>query len=194
MRKSSTQYGPEYVVQELRRLFQEKGHLSYGEGVSQQEHMLQCAALAKAANYDNEVVIAAFLHDVGHLLEGTPFESQLGNERHEDIAAAYLISRGFSKKVISLVQSHVAAKRYLVFRDTKYYDSLSEASKATLKMQGGQMSILEAIAFESEPYFELKIQIRMWDDRGKATNLYYPNGLLERYLKMVEEHLQLAPN
>jgi len=38
------------------------------EAVSALDHALQCAALARTAGTGDEVVLAALLHDVGHLI------------------------------------------------------------------------------------------------------------------------------
>ncbi|MEO6720137.1 MAG: phosphohydrolase, partial [Ferruginibacter sp.] len=56
-------------VDEVLALYQRFGNEDYiGEPVSQIEHMCQCAQLAKAGGYDDEVILSAFFHDIGHLL------------------------------------------------------------------------------------------------------------------------------
>ncbi len=83
--------------------------------------MCQCAQLAAAAGVDDEVVLAAFFHDIGHLYEfAFPEEAvqhmdAVGVAEHENLGAAYLLSKGFSEKIAKLVQSHVPAKRYLTY-------------------------------------------------------------------------------
>jgi predicted HD phosphohydrolase len=54
---------------DLVRLFAEAGRRAYGESITQLEHALQCAALARHDRADDEIVVAALLHDVGHLVE-----------------------------------------------------------------------------------------------------------------------------
>jgi predicted HD phosphohydrolase len=64
---------------------------------------------------------------------------------------------------------------------------LSEASKATLDLQGGRMNDEEAIAFEKDPLFDLKIKLRYWDDEAKSTE---PVGQsLAFYRELAEKHL-----
>ena len=40
----------------------------------------------------------------------------------------------------AMVRMHVAAKRYLASMEPGYFDTLSEASKLSLRLQGGPMS------------------------------------------------------
>src|SRR5262252_1145827 len=93
-----------------------------GEGVSQLQHALQAAALARAANAPDDEVLAALLHDVGHLCAGpgAPSMAGLGIVRHEDVGADHLVALGFGARVVELVRGHVAAKRYLVGADRAY--------------------------------------------------------------------------
>ena len=59
---------PEKIVNEIFALYEKHGDEDYiGEPVSQLEHMSQAAALAEEEGYDDEVVLAAFFHDIGHL-------------------------------------------------------------------------------------------------------------------------------
>jgi hypothetical protein len=62
---------PEEVVEKVFSLYDKHGNEDYiGEPVSQLEHMSQAAALAEAEGYEDEVVLAAFFHDIGHLCAG----------------------------------------------------------------------------------------------------------------------------
>jgi putative nucleotidyltransferase with HDIG domain len=154
-------------VDEIMDLYIKYGDEDYiGEPVSQIEHMCQCAQLAEIKGNDNEVILAAFFHDIGHLLEHImPVENMdgYGIIDHEKIGAAYLSEKGFSEKITKLVASHVQAKRYLTYKYPEYYDRLSEASKKTLTFQGGVMSKYEAQNFESDELFSLYILLRNWD-------------------------------
>ena len=82
------------TVNELFALYQAHGQEDYiGEPVSQLEHMWQAAALAAAAGYDDEVVLAAFFHDLGHLCayqEEVPSMAGFGAVNHEKLGANYL--------------------------------------------------------------------------------------------------------
>jgi phosphonate degradation associated HDIG domain protein len=174
MTKSSL-YNPQAVVNEVFSLYEKHGNEDYiGEPISQLEHMSQAAMLAESEGYDDEVVLAAFFHDIGHLCaeEGTAESMDgLGNVDHEKLGAGYLLERGFSERLAALVQGHVIAKRYLTFKYPEYYNKLSAASKATLEFQGGVMSSDEAAAFELDPDADLIIRFRYWDDMAKEVDI-----------------------
>lgn len=162
------------IVEEIKVLFKKEGGSSYGEQVTQQEHMVQSGLLAEEEGYDNEVIIAAFLHDIGHIYaagKDEEFMGAFGARRHEHIGAEFLRKRGFSEKIAILVEGHVEAKRYLTYKYPEYLGALSEASMATLGYQGGPMNKEEAESFEDSPYFDLCIKMREWDDAGKRTDL-----------------------
>jgi 2-amino-1-hydroxyethylphosphonate dioxygenase (glycine-forming) len=96
----------------------------------------------------------------------------------------------FPQKVCVLVANHVNAKRYLTYKNPKYFAGLSEASLKTLEFQGGPMNADEATQFEQNPYFELIIQMRRWDEAAKVKGL--PKSDLGKYLKLCEEVLQVS--
>jgi putative nucleotidyltransferase with HDIG domain len=136
--------------------------------------MSQSAQLATGHGCDDEVVLAAFFHDIGHLCGDRETENSMdgyGIKRHEKIGADFLRAKGFPERVARLVENHVQAKRYLTWRDPEYYSSLSEASKKTLSFQGGIMSAEEADAFQNDPLFEASIVLRKWDELAKEVNI-----------------------
>ncbi len=158
-------------LDELFGLYDRFGSGEYGENVSQLQHAVQAAALAEEAGYDEEVILAALFHDVGHLygdhvLAGERMD-EFGVMDHEELGAAYLLELGFSERMALLVKSHVAAKRYLTARRPGYYEQLSDASKETLRFQGGPMSEEEAAAFEEHESFSLMVHMREWDEEAK---------------------------
>ena len=165
---------PEDIVDEVFALYERHGDEDYiGEPVSQLEHMSQAATLAEEEGFDDEVILAAFFHDIGHLCADdmeTESMDGFGNVDHEKLGADYLRKHGFSERLATLVESHVIAKRYLTYKYPEYYNKLSEASKATLEFQGGRMNEQEALAFEGHPDGELFIRLRYWDDKAKEAN------------------------
>jgi len=181
----------EIIVDEIFSLYETHGNADYiGEPVSQLEHMCQAAQLAEEEGYDDEVVLAAFFHDIGHLCEFImPVELMegVGVLDHESIGQAYLVNKGFSERVAKLVRSHVEAKRFLTFKFPEYFEKLSDASKLTLQHQGGRMNAEEADAFETDPMFDLFIKMRTWDDLAKITNNALPD--LNKYKQMAVLHL-----
>jgi putative nucleotidyltransferase with HDIG domain len=163
------------VIEELFNFFQESGFEEYvGEKVSQLEHALQTAKLAEEENYEDEVVLAALFHDIGHLMKFENEDAKMGNfgtKNHEHIGAQYLLDNGFSKKMYELVIGHVRTKKYLVYKFPDYKATLSEASLKTLEYQGGAMTEIEASTFEKDEFFHLHLKMREWDDKAKIPGL-----------------------
>jgi phosphonate degradation associated HDIG domain protein len=163
----------EDIASEVISLFEKYGDEDYdGEPVSQTSHMVQAAMQAANEDADAELIIGAFLHDIGHLLKHemqTEAMGDYGVVNHEGIGAQYLRDRGFSERICSVVENHVQAKRYLVSTDENYYSKLSPASIQTLRWQGGPMSIEEVARFESHPFFNDIIKVRLWDEGAKDT-------------------------
>jgi len=158
-------------LREVFSLYEQFGSADYiGEPVSQLEHMSQSAQLAIKEGFDDEVILAAFFHDIGHIcVMATQHNSMrgFGIKSHERIGADYLRQKGFPDRVAQLVENHVQAKRYLTYKYPDYYNCLSEASKATLEIQGGKMNTEEARLFENDPLFEVSLQMRKWDEQAK---------------------------
>jgi len=159
----------EQVIARVFGLYERFGASDYiGEPVSQLEHMSQAAELAMAEGCDDEVVLAAFFHDIGHLCaEGAQNMGGYGVVSHERLGADYLREAGFSERLARMVEYHVQAKRYLTLREPGYNARLSEASRRTLEYQGGVMSAAEADAFEADPLCALSLRMRRWDELAK---------------------------
>ena len=181
----------EQIAEKIIDLYILYGEAEYaGEKVSQLEHMVQAAQLARAQGYDDEVVLAAFLHDIGHIAEkqsDTNTMDKFGIKDHEALGAEFLSGYGFSKRLTRLVASHVVAKRYLTLREPGYYDKLSEASKRTLVFQGGPLSDTEADLMEKDPLFHEIIQMRRWDEEAKQE--HQPMPALSFFKELIFQHL-----
>ena len=173
----------------LKALYDEQGDQDYiGEPVSQREHALQAAAHARASGAPEAAVLAALLHDVGHLQY--PKQDSMagfGTRAHEVLGAHFLATLGFSATVSALVQRHVDAKRYQVARSETYRAGLSQASQQTLHFQGGAMTLAERQAFEADPHFELALRVRHWDELAKAPRAMVPE--FEAYEAQSQAHL-----
>lgn len=165
------------TVETIIELFRRQGDSEYhGEAVSQIEHAIQAALLALEEQDDRELAAAALLHDIGHLLAGDqdPGMDGFGALKHESIGAQFLKQQGFSENIIRLVGGHVATKRYLTWAEPAYYEGLSEASKETLRFQGGPMNEEEAVRFRRDPLFEKHILLRRIDERAKIPGMSLP--------------------
>ncbi|MGF6150929.1 phosphonate degradation HD-domain oxygenase [Pseudomonas fluorescens] len=159
----------EQVIAEVFGWYERFGDSDYiGEPVSQIEHMSQAAELAIAEGFDDEVVLAAFFHDIGHLCtENAESMGGFGVVSHECLGADYLRRLGFGERLARLVEYHVQAKRYLTFKEPGYYERLSEASRRTLAYQGGVMTAEEVQAFERDPLCAISLRMRRWDEQAK---------------------------
>ena len=180
------------AADEIISLYQQYGNDEYaGEKVSQSAHMLQAAQLAKKSGYDDDIVLAAFLHDIGHICSAAYIHEDMngfGVMDHEKIGANFLRKKGFGEIVARLVENHVSAKRYLTFKYPEYYNGLSPASKITLELQGGIMNPDEAILFEQDDLFDEFVQMRHWDDLAKEENT--PLQPLQYFRQLIIDHLE----
>lgn len=172
-----------------------------GENTSQLEHAFQAAHQAVQDKTDQETILAALLHDIGHLcpakerkqmLVASNNNGSVGVMEHERVGAEYLKHLGFSQKLCELVESHVIAKRYLTAVDPEYLEGLSDASKMSLRFQGGPFSIEQVKALESDPLFSEKVKLRRWDDAAKLVGLETPS--LGFYREMAIDHLGTQAN
>ena len=130
-------------------------------------------------------MVAALLHDVGHLVEDVPDDiaDWKVDARHEEVGARWLATR-FAPEVHQPVRLHVPAKRYLCAIDPGYLAQLSPASVRTLELQGGPMSASEVAAFRQEPFCSAAVRVRRWDDQGKQPGLTTPG--LAHYRSLIE--------
>jgi predicted HD phosphohydrolase len=144
-------------------LYDRHGGETYDEAVTQSSHARQGAAATAAAGGTPEAVVAALLHDVGHLLaiaHGTP------DHRHEIVGAAWLSSL-FVDDVLGPIRLHVAAKRYLCATDPGYRRLLSAGSERSLVRQGGPLDADEVRRFEARAGWTAAVDLRLHDDRAK---------------------------
>jgi len=170
------------TVDELLELFDERGNERYGEDVTQLEHALQCAALARRDGADDQLVCAALLHDVGHLVmerSGTQGgRDEVDDDRHEAVGAQILATL-FGPSVAAPVALHVTAKRWRCAVDPTYHDSLSATSQATLVAQGGPLDRDACARFEAHPASAHAVALRSWDDDAKDPTV--ASGALRDY-------------
>ena len=174
------------VADEIFAVYARHGSQAYfGEDVNMSEHGLQAAYFAQNEQAADALVVAALLHDVGHLTESVPanIAEWTRDARHERSGSRWL-ARHFGPEVSEPVRLHVPAKRYLCATEPAYSEQLSEASVITLKLQGGPMSPAEIAAFEAEPYWRDAVRVRRWDDQGKVAGLKTPG--FEHYRPLIE--------
>ncbi len=159
------------------RLFKQRGDAAYiGEPVSQTEHALQTAWAAQQAGASDALIAAALLHDIGHLLHDLPDDCALaGIDDTHEVRGAQWLMRHFGPEIAEPVRLHVAAKRFLCATEPGYMSRLSEASRCSLRLQGGPFTAEAADQFRKHPHAEAALMLRRLDEQAKVPGLYTPD-------------------
>jgi phosphonate degradation associated HDIG domain protein len=164
------------TLSDIDEVFARRGGEQYaGEPVTQLQHALQTALLAEEAGADDSLVTAALLHDLGHLLQDfgeTP--SLRGVDDVHQYAALPFLRGLFPNAVLEAIKLHVDAKRYLCSVSEHYHDKLSDDSRRSLRLQGGVFDAGQASAFLTLSGAHAAVQLRLWDDLAKQTELRTP--------------------
>lgn len=157
------------VLSKIEEVFEQRGKTLYDDFSSQEEHARVTAHMALKNGAPEHLVVACFLHDIGHLLldEHAGRGDFLAHDRvHEEVGARFL-NRAFPPEVAEVVRLHVGAKRYLCTVDDEYIAGLSEASQRSLELQGGSLSPDETAHWIAQPFAKEAAQLRKWEDEGK---------------------------
>jgi phosphonate degradation associated HDIG domain protein len=160
----------------LIEIYEKKATGRYGlTDVNQLQHALQCARAAEVAGKPATFVVAALLHDIGHMIHDLGEDAAKAgiDDRHEERAARWL-SDSFGPEVTEPIRLHVAAKRYLCAADPTYFEKLAEDSVISLALQGGPMSAEEMVEFARLPHFAAAVELRRFDDSAKDPNAVTP--------------------
>lgn len=160
------------TVDQVLQVYWQRGHRSYGEGVTELAHALQCATLAVRADDHEELVAAALLHDFGHLCHDLGEDvAARGQDAQHEVLGAEALRHLFEAPVVAAIRLHVDAKRYLCGTSAQYAAGLSDASRQSLVLQGGAMTMHECRAFEQQPHAALAVRVRRHDDGGKVLGM-----------------------
>ena len=175
------------IVDKIINKYQNNNSLYIGEKVTITEHMIQTAMLAEENHSSKSLICACLLHDYGHFIIEDPdrLVSKSIDGKHEDIGFNFL-NNYFRPEVVEPIRLHVQAKRYLC-RDKSYWSALSEASKVSLKLQGGIMSDVETEKFTSLKFHYDAILLRKYDDEGKIPNIKMKK--IEDYRNLINSQL-----
>ena len=129
------------------------------EVVDELDHALQSAARAIDDGADDELVLAAALHDIAH----SPDFGGAAAQAHDVTAERWLTPR-FGARVGWLAGRHVAAKRYLAATDPAYGAALSPTSVDSLRAQGWAAVDPDLVAHRWWPD---ALRLRRYDDAAK---------------------------
>lgn len=160
---------PAALYARLADLFEGRARRPYGlAGINQRAHALQSGALARSMRSPRPLVVAALLHDIGHMIHdlGEHPAARGVDDRHEALGADWLADF-FGPAVVVPVRQHVAAKRYLCAVDPSYLRRLSRDSLESLRLQGGPMSPAEVVAFQARVHWQDAVALRRIDDLAK---------------------------
>lgn len=165
----------------------------YGlSAVNQLQHGLQAAALAERHGEPATLIVAALLHDIGHMVHDlgeAPAHAGV-DDLHEALGADWLACH-FCDAVVEPVRLHVPAKRYLCAVDATYVSKLSEDSVRSLALQGGPMSPDEVAVFERMPFHAEAVRLRRLDEAAKDPLASTPP--LDHFMRYVREVLAGSP-
>jgi predicted HD phosphohydrolase len=150
-----------------------------GEAVDQRTHALQAGWFAAQSGGDDELVLAATLHDIGRAEKVRETYPDLPHE----LAGAAFAREHFTERIAWIIEAHVPAKRFLVATDAEYHGLLSPASVASLVRQGGPMDADEVARFEAEPNGAEAVKVRRWDDDAKD-----PEGPVLELSEVLDAH------
>ena len=160
-----------HILEKIISNFKNNKSLYIGEKLTMSEHMIQSAMLAEKAKCNDNLICSCLLHDYGHFLTENPDSLVINDKdgKHESIGYEYL-KKFFKKEIVEPIKYHVLAKRYLC-RNKKYYSLLSDASRESLKLQGGILNKKESSEFEKKIFFKNSIKLRKFDELAKKTNV-----------------------
>ena len=160
-----------HIIDKIISNFINNKSLYIGEKITISEHMIQSAMLAEKSKSNDDLICSCLLHDYGHFIIDDPDELVKNDKDgyHESMGYEYLKSF-FKKEIVEPIKYHVLAKKYLA-RNKKYYNLLSDASKISLKLQGGILNKKESNEFEKMPFFKNTIKLRKFDELAKKTNI-----------------------
>ena len=175
------------IIDKIISNFKNNKSLYIGEKVTMSEHMIQTAMLAEKAKCNEDLICSSLLHDYGHFILENPDELVKLNVdgQHENIGYEYLKSF-FKKEIVEPIKYHVLAKRYLA-KDKNYFNRLSEASKISLKLQGGVLNQEECAKFEAQEYFIPSVLLRKFDEAAKRTDFKMKS--IHKYQKLLTSKL-----
>ncbi len=197
------------MITHIQTVLYDLGTGNFGDPASLEAHSYQ-ASLAAIHYYESkhlppapDVIVAAFLHDFGHIAANlflidrgvlktmndySITDAKGLDDQHESIIA-HLLKGFFSDHVQNLVGSHVVAKKILRL-DSSY--ALTEGSLLSLSVQAKGLSDTDIEPFKRSPYFQDALLLRRFDEAGKNPDYVITSDDKTRVLDYVR--LALLPS
>jgi len=179
------------LFEEIKNLYTTYGNNKYmlEECVTQQDHALQSACLAKTSQASDEIVLALLLHDIGQLTNANHIgQTTHLHTSHDEEGFAWLKEHGFSAFVCEFARFHTLAKIILCELNPGYYNTLSKASQESYHLQKAKFLQPEYQSlvhqFLSHPRLEEFLFARRCDDGAKIQdkNFNFPDFSSYKYL------------
>lgn len=151
------------------------------ETVTQREHALQTADLAKAElGSEHSLVVTALLHDIGQVLTNS-FHSD------NDEMAYHFVKSIWGNEIALPIRLSTTAKRFLAAVDASYVAKLTHAKQSSLTHQGGAFAqdSQDYHQFRKHPAFSDSIAIRRWDDQANISGK--PSSTFSDYAALLVE-------
>lgn len=182
----------EYVINYILNLYKTKGNTMYDKKISQLTHSFQTLEMAINKGFDEKFQLCCFLHDIGHLLldENNSSEDFLKEDLKHELIGYRFLKEFFEDEITKPILLHVQAKRFLCTVNNEYYNSLSDASKESFKIQGGKMTQEQCNTFRNNSYLNLALTLREFEDISKkkentiCIDMDYVENLLDKFIKI----------
>tara|TARA_B100001121_G_scaffold305651_1_gene323518 strand:+ start:107 stop:1441 length:1335 start_codon:yes stop_codon:yes gene_type:complete len=182
----------EYITNYIINLYKKKGNTMYDTHISQKEHSFQTMEMAIKKGFDEKFQLCCFLHDIGHLLldENNNNEDFLKKDLKHELIGYNFLKEFLDDEITKPILLHVQAKRFLCSINNEYYNTLSNSSKESFKIQGGKMTEEQCNTFRNNSYVNLALTLREFEDISKkkeneiCTDYDYIEKLLNKFIKI----------
>ena len=163
----------EYIINYILNLYKTKGNTMYDKKISQITHSFQTMEMAIRRGFDEKFQLCCFLHDIGHLLldENNSSEDFLKDDLKHELIGYRFLKDFFEDEITKPILLHVKAKRFLCTVNNEYYNSLSDSSKKSFKIQGGKMTQEQCNTFRNNSYVNLALTLREFEDISKKKEI-----------------------
>ena len=147
--------------------------------------MLQAASMAEGEGSPDSLVVAALLHDIGHLVHHLPEDiAERGVDGHHEDAGASWLAPYFPPEVIRPIEMHVRRQAPPLRGRPGLCRGALPRLEAQPEVAGRADGGRRGRAVESDPHHRSAIRLRGWDDAAKVVGLEVPP--LEHYRGRLE--------